>query len=465
MIEGVKYLPKQIEALQYLSNESDVTELLYGGAKGSAKSVLGCLWQIERRMKYPGSKSIIGRSELGKLKKSTMPTLFEWMHRLGMVAGKHYRYNGQDLFIRFINGSEIHFFDLFDYPSDPDFTRFGGVEVMDVFVDEAAEVSGKCVSILKTLCRKHLRDFCRHCGHHEPRLDDLKVWNCKGCGKETGGLPIKLLMSCNPAKGWLYNDFYLPNKNNELPPHRAFLPALPDDNPYLSQEYIAELDALDEYDKQRLRYGNWEYDDDEGKMFDTHNLLACFREDNLLRGTKHITADVARFGRDRTIIIVWDGFVIVEVSELFRSPVNEVANRIKQLQQVHGVTLKNIIVDEDGIGGGVVDIIKCTGFINGSKPVDPAYQNIKAQCYYLLANKIVQGGIAFTGAMNLKDEIVRQFEQIKRHRPQADGKLNVTPKEEIKRKYGASPDHADAIMMRMYYAVYPNLGKYIFGGA
>ena len=27
MIEGVKYLPKQIEALQYLSNESDVTSL------------------------------------------------------------------------------------------------------------------------------------------------------------------------------------------------------------------------------------------------------------------------------------------------------------------------------------------------------------------------------------------------------------------------------------------------------
>jgi hypothetical protein len=63
--------------------------------------------------------------------------------------------------------------------------------------------------------------------------------------------------------------------------------------------------------------------------------------------------------------------------------------------------------------------------------------------------------------MHLKDEIIRQFEQIKRHRPNADGKLNVTPKEEIKRRYGSSPDHADAIMMRMYFELYPNLGKYV----
>jgi len=466
MIEGVKYLPKQIEALQYLSNESDVTELLYGGAKGSAKSVLGCLWQIERRMKYPGSKSIIGRSSLRELKKSTMPTLFEWMHKLGMIAGKHYNYNGQDLFIRFINGSEIHFFDLFDYPSDPDFQRFGGIEIMDFFVDEAAEVSSKCVSILKTLCRKHLRDFCRYCGHHEVRTDDLNQWACKSCGKETRGLPVKCLMSCNPAKGWLYNDFYLPNKNNELPPHRAFLPALPDDNPHLSQAALDELDGLDEYDKQRLRYGNWEYDDEEGKMFETNDLNAMFRIDETLKtGSKYITADLAGLGKDRTIIIVWDGYHAIDIIELRKHEGYDISVVIKDLQDKHKIDLKNIIVDDDG--SDLRAFVKCTGFINNGKPTDDTYQHMKAQCYYLIAKQVAKGGIALDPYKfnKHKAEIIRQFEHIKRHRPVADGKLNVTPKEEIKRKYGASPDHADAIMMRMYYAVYPNLGKYIFGGA
>ena len=32
--------------------------------------------------------------------------------------------------------------------------------------------------------------------------------------------------------------------------------------------------------------------------------------------------------------------------------------------------MSNIVVDEDGVGGGVVDILKCNGFVNNSRPMD-----------------------------------------------------------------------------------------------
>jgi hypothetical protein len=41
-----------------------------------------------------------------------------------------------------------------------------------------------------------------------------------------------------------------------------------------------------------------------------------------------------------------------------------------------------------------------------------------------------------------------------------DGKLKLLPKETIKGIIGRSPDYSDAMMMRMYYELNPNLGKY-----
>ena len=41
-----------------------------------------------------------------------------------------------------------------------------------------------------------------------------------------------------------------------------------------------------------------------------------------------------------------------------------------------------------------------------------------------------------------------------------DGKLKLIPKENIRSIIGRSPDYSDAIMMRMYYELNPNFGKY-----
>lgn len=429
-----QYLQRQIEALMHLNIDSPVEQVLYGGGAGGGKTRFGCMWQIQRRLKYAGTRSLIGRSKLDTLKKTTLNTFFETCADFGLLADKHYNYNGQTNVITFFNGSEIVLKDLFAYPSNPNFDSLGSLEITDYFIDEVAEVTEKAVNIVHSRCRYKLNEF---------------------------NLIPKGFLSCNPSKGWLYNEFYLKYKNNELPVHRAFVQALPTDNPHLPQAYIESLRRLPEYDRKRLLEGNWEFDDDSDKLFATDNLLRMFRNE-LLDGTKYITSDIARFGKDRTIICVWNGLTLIELKMLHKASIDEIVNEIRNTAKNHNVLLQNVVCDEDGVGGGVVDYLKCRGFVNGSKAKQPQYQNLKSECYYTLAQYIEENKLTIF-VNDKKEQIVRELEMIKRHRADVDGKLQVTPKDQIKLREGISPDIADAIMMRMFFELNKSYGQYFVG--
>ena len=96
-----KPLTRQSEALKFLSVDSDVETILYGGAAGGGKTMLGCMWQILRRLKYPGTRSLIGRAKLDTLKKTTMATFFQVAHEIGLKAGEDFIYNQQSHIIKF----------------------------------------------------------------------------------------------------------------------------------------------------------------------------------------------------------------------------------------------------------------------------------------------------------------------------------------------------------------------------
>ena len=108
-----KPLPRQNEALTYLSNDSNTEVILYGGAAGGGKTMLGCTWQIIRRLKYPGTRSLIGRAKLDTLKKTTIATFMEVANNIGLIPGQDFIYNQQSHIIKFMNGSEIILADLF----------------------------------------------------------------------------------------------------------------------------------------------------------------------------------------------------------------------------------------------------------------------------------------------------------------------------------------------------------------
>ena len=87
------------------------------------------------------------------------------------------------------------------------------------------------------------------------------------------------------------------------------------DNPYCQANYIARLDRLKDPNKRaRLYLGLWEYDDDPTALLEQKQINNLFTNSHISQaGQKYIIADIARFGSDRAVIMVWYGFVIKEI--------------------------------------------------------------------------------------------------------------------------------------------------------
>jgi hypothetical protein len=70
-----------------------------------------------------------------------------------------------------------------------------------------------------------------------------------------------------------------------------------------------------------------------------------FNETNLIihcpNGAEIHTADIARLGKDKTVIYVWDGLRVVEIIEKDTTLVTESANLIKDLMAKYNVNLNN----------------------------------------------------------------------------------------------------------------------------
>ena len=433
LIIDAKWTHTQERAIQYLFDKT-TTEVLFGGAAGGGKSWVGCSWLILMCLKYPKTRYLMGRSKLTSLKTTTLNTFFEVCQSWGIEADKHYTFNAGSNIIKFYNKSEILLKDLFLYPSDRNFDNLGSLEITGAFIDEANQITEKAKNIVASRMRY--------------KLDDYNI------------IP-KLLMTCNPAKNWVYSQYYRPSKEGKQKPHRKFIQSLVDDNQYISKYYKTQLETLDELSKQRLLFGNWEYDASKDSLIDYNAIISLFSQKGI-EGQKYISCDVARFGSDRTVIVLWEGLYAIKIKTLLKSAVNDVVDEVKKIQQEFQVPLRNIIIDEDGVGGGAKDYLRCQGFVNNSRALkNENYMNLKTQCYYKLADLINKGQIGISCQdVNVKNYIMEELEQVRAKDMDKDNKLQIIPKDTIKAILGRSPDYADALAMRMYYEVDSNYGKY-----
>ncbi len=428
-----EFTKTQKECLNYLF-DNKTKEVLFGGAAGGGKSWVGVSYLILMAIKYPKTRYLMGRSKLDALKKTTLNTFFEVCTAWNLKAIEDYTFNGSSNVITFYNGSEIILKDLFLYPSDRNFDSLGSLEITSAFIDEANQITEKAKNVVASRLRY--------------KLDE-------------NGLIPKMLMTCNPAKNWVYSEYYRPAKDKTIKPYRKFIQSLVGDNTYISKHYEKQLFELDELSKQRLLYGNWEYDVSNDSLIEYDAILSLFNQQGI-DGNKYITCDVARFGSDKTVIMLWQGLHLKHIRTLLKSAVNDVVDEIKVLQQENQVNLRNIIVDEDGVGGGVKDYLRCQGFVNNARPLKAEnYQNLKTQCYYKLADLINKGQIGINCQdVNVKNYIIEECEQVRTKDADKDNKLQIIQKDTVKGILGRSPDYSDALAMRMFYEIDSNFGKY-----
>lgn len=136
-------------------------------------------------------------------------------------------------------------------------------------MDESNEIAEQCITILST---------------RVGRQNNTKL-----------GVKQKILETFNPDKGHVYRRFYIPWKKGTLPPWRRFIPSLITDNKYVDVEYIEQLRKTDGVTKQRLLYGNFEYDETSGKVFRYDEIIDLFQCNIEKKEEFFISCDVARF--------------------------------------------------------------------------------------------------------------------------------------------------------------------------
>jgi hypothetical protein len=438
---------KQSKALDVLEDK-ETTELLFGGGAGGGKSALGCYWQIKQRLRYPGTRGLIGRNKLKTLKDTTLKTFFVICRLQGVERDKHYKLTGPNdnenpNAIVFTNGSVIYLRDLFANPSDPDFDDLGSLEITDAFIDECNQVTEKAKGIVKSRIRYRLDEF---------------------------GLIPKLLGTCNPAKNWTYRQFYIPDRDGTIPPFRKFIQSLLHDNEFVSKHYEANLLTLDKQQQERLLHGNWEFDDDPSALISFEAINDYFNPKHLERtNDMYMTIDIARKGKDKTVFRIWDGWVCVHRHAIKKSTLDVVVEQAKKFQREFKIRGSKIIVDEDGVGGGVLDFLGggAKGFVNNGRPlreqigesyVVPNYQNLRSQCGFKMAEMIEKRQVGeICNDQGVIDLVSQEMEQIKQKNIDRDGKIALIGKDVIKTNIGRSPDEWDSIMMRYWFALQPKV--------
>jgi hypothetical protein len=425
---NIKLTKKQGQAWKLLMDNT-TNEVLYGGSAGAGKSWLGCLWISTLCLQYPGIRCLIGRTVLQQLKLTTLNTLFETLQSMGLKSGEHYVYNGQSNVITFQNKSEIVLKDLQYQPSDPNFDSLGGLELTAVFVDEAAQIGQLAYNILKSRMRFKLDQY---------------------------GLQPKLLLTCNPGQVWLKKVFYIPYIQETLPSNMAFVPALPLDNPHLPASYIEMLKSLPPQQRKRLLEGDWNYMDESDNLFDFDSIAnSVYKFVPQTTDKKYLSVDVARFGADRSVAIVWSGLVVLEIFIYSKLSTTELSAEIKELIAKYGIHPTNFIVDSDGVGGGVSDQLRATNFVNNSSPLHKQnFSNLKSQCYVKLSEMFKEDKISLN-IINpqIVDDLTQELLSVKLKDVDKDNKVAVMSKDEMKKILGKSPDISDALMMRMYFEI------------
>lgn len=395
----------------------------FGGGAGGGKSWLGCEWEAAMCLNFPGVRYFMAREELKSLKDTTVKTFFK-------MAAHHkisdcFRYYEHYSSIKFHNGSEISLVELKYIPSDPLFERFGSTEYTGGLIEEAGKVHFNAFDTLKSRVGRQLN--------------------------EKYNIPKKVLITFNPKKNWLYHTFYKPWKEGTLEQGYAFIQSLAIENNKIDKGYLESLDEIKDLTlKKRLKYGEWEYEDDPLSLIPYENILNIFSNEYVDGGKKYITADIARFGNDKVKIRIWDGLRVIEKVTREKLKVTESAALIRALANKHRIPMSQVIVDEDGVGGGVVDILSCKGFVANSSPLHGGnFDMLKSQCGYRLSELINENRIYENEpSPGERERIIEELEQLKKKTESEDRKLAIMPKDIIKDLIGRSPDDLDTFIMR-----------------
>jgi len=156
--------------------------------------------------------------------------------------------------------------------------------------------------------------------------------------------------------------------------------------------------------------------------------------------------DIARYGSDKTVFAHRKGNRIIELRKFTKEDTMATTGRIAQFKREHANA--KIVVDDAGVGGGVVDRLKELKIkvypINvGSKAKESdKYLNLRAEIYHKLAIRFTEGTIAIPK----DDELISELTSLK-YQVTSNGLIKIESKDDMKKRGLNSPDCADAVAL------------------
>jgi len=423
---------RQTEALDLLSLDEDL-DLLYGGAKGGGKTVLGCRWMFIEAVaiieqfgleptKYPIAIGFMGRKRGVDFTKTTLET---WKREIPAAA---YRINEQKHEIIIHETIKYHYGGFDDRAN---IEKFNSAEYCRAFLDQAEELSQDEVGMLGGAMR-------------------LKI-----NGRQ---LKYKILMSANPAQCWLKREFVKnPDGRSE---GTYFVPALPKDNPYLPTTYLAKLQKSYRHRPELLSAyleGSWDALEGADIVIKDKWVRASHNKGFLNPPKRKIVAvDVARFGDDRTVIFYMEETNIADDDIYGHKDTHYTSGKVAAMANKHKDDDGNvplIVIDGDGVGGPVADNLRAWGFkvieihsaAASDKPDD--YYNLRAQMWWEAGEMFSDGDIV----NEYEDEELDTELTIPKY-SYRNGKILIESKEDIKKpeRYGKSTDLGDCYVYGLY---------------
>ena len=405
--------------------------IVYGGAAGGGKSWLSVVALMCLALAYPDTRYYLGRNEIMSIIGSTYGTFqkFSRQHSLCYL----WKFDSRKNNMSFSNGSEIRFLELKYKPSDPLCEKLGGTEYTSGAIDEASEVHYAMVEALRTRTGRQHND-------------------------KYGLLPKQLLTS-NPKKCYLYQKYYKPWVNGTLPLDSIFIPALVHDNLFIDSNYIYNLEHLDsDVQKQRLLYGNWDYEDEPDQLIEYPWILQSFHNDRV-SGNRSMGVDVAEWGRDFSVIAKMDGNSLYFLKRYKMDP-----TKFSDVVYSHAIDdridCRNVCVDGIGYGaatyGGLLNNHSFTAykFVGSESQVvlpefrEYAFYNVRSQMFWLLREDFRNGDfhinldIDDTDVQLLIEELVCPSYELRGERV-----IKVESKDDMtnRKGLGRSPDLLDAV--------------------
>jgi hypothetical protein len=256
----------------------------------------------------------------------------------------------------------------------------------------------------------------------------INRWNSNGC-------PSFILLTCNPAVGWVKTRFKDKYDDGLLKPPFFFQQNTYEEIPDDSKAILANLP---ENDYRRYALGDWSFSDDPAQLitFEWLRNNFCTRDEI----ANYMGIDAARYGEDRTVFAYRQGNSLNNYEVFTKQDTNTTAQIAIQRMKEKEINATHVSCDVIGLGAGVVDTLKAQGYYiveyNAAEAAEQwastfAFKNKRAQTYWNLREGFQNGVYKIVN----DPDIIKELTNI---RYKVENRcISIETKDDIKKRLGS----------------------------